>query len=295
MRQAQPNPDKPRMRRAGRGRSIRIAAIWGTMAAASVVALVHSAMSEAGRARVALLFEPRAIAVADRDLQADIARMTNEITRLRSETRLLALEKEAMQIKMAALESEIGPLTGSIPDAARIEVEAAAEELSAAIPTHGDLSAIDSPAGNQQPADGRSADDIEVGFRPLPLDVRTDDPAAAPSQGDIHQELVSMAHPAARNLPTEISRTRFAVEIGSAETMSEVRELWRRLSRENRPLIGGLDPAVAIAEQDGALKLRLLAGPFQNAADAIQLCALMVGRGVDCRAVPSQGQHLVMQ
>ena len=295
MRQAQPNPDKPRKRPAGRGRSIRIAAIWGTMAAASVVALVHSAMSDAGRARVAMLFEPRPIVVADRDLQADIARMTNEITRLRSETRLLALEKEAMQIKMAVLESEIGPLTGSIPDAARADLQETGEEPSAYTPPLGDLSSNTPTGGNQRPADGQLADDVEVGFQPLPLDLRADDPAAAPSQSDIHQHLASMAHPAARNLATEISRTRFAVEIGSGDTMGDVRELWRRLSREHRPLIGGLDPAVAIAEQDGALKLRLLAGPFQNAADAIQLCALLVGRGVDCRAVPSLGQQLVMQ
>lgn len=295
MRQAQPNPDKPRRRPVGRGRSIRIAAIWGTMAAASVAALVHSAMSDAGRARVAMLFDSTPIAVADRDLQADIARMANEITRLRSETRLLALEKEAMQIKMAVLESEIGPLTGSIPDAARTDVQEVGEETSAYTSLLGDLSSIAPTTGSQRPHDGQLADDVEVGFQPLPLDVRADDPAATPSQGDIHQDLASLAHPSARNLPTEISRTRFAVEIGYADTMGDLRELWRRLARENRPLIGGLDPAVAIAEQDGALKLRLLAGPFQNAADAIQLCALLVGRGVDCRAVPSQGQQLVMQ
>lgn len=290
MGQAQPKPDKPR-RRPGRGRSIRIAAIWGTMAAASVAALVHSATSETGRARVAMLFEPRMVA-SDRDLEADIARMANEITRLRSETRLLALEKEALQIKMAALESEIGPLTGSLPDAAR--AAGAPAEPSPASAPHAEQAAGEPPAPAVHDADADGGD-VQVGFQPLPLDIKSDDPAASPSQVDIHEELVRLAHPAARNLPTEISRTRFAVEIGSGATMNEIRELWRRLSRENRPLIGGLEPAVALAEQDGGLKLRLLAGPFQNAADAIQLCALLVGRGVDCRAVPSQGQQLVMQ
>ncbi|MCZ7642042.1 MAG: hypothetical protein M5U33_03920 [Pseudorhodoplanes sp.] len=45
---------------------------------------------------------------------------------------------------------------------------------------------------------------------------------------------------------------------------------------------------MALTEQDGTLRLRLLAGPFANAADAIQLCAVLVRRGVDCRAVPSE-------
>ncbi|TCT12542.1 sporulation related protein [Tepidamorphus gemmatus] len=292
MGQAQPKPDKPQ-RRPGRGRSFRITAIWGAMAAASVAALIHSATSETGRARVAMLFEPR-VAVSARDLEAEITRMTTEITRLRSETRLLALEKEALQIKIAALESEIGPLTGSLPDAARESAGASAGSVPAPAAPAADPAAR-GPSAPEEPGARTPAADVRVGFQSLPLDTRSDDPAAAPSQSDIHEELVSLAHPDARSVPTEISRTRFAVEIGSGVTMSEIRELWRRLSRENRPLIGGLEPAVAIAEQDGGLRLRLLAGPFQNAADAVQLCAVLVGRGVDCRAVPSQGQQLVMQ
>lgn len=285
MRQDRRPPPPAPARRSGNRRGARIGVVWGLMALGSVTALVYTATGDAGKARLAALFEPRAETAAVPDLRDDLGRMSNEITRLRSETRLLALEKEALQVKIAALENEIGPVTGSLPDARRAEPEPVTELLPVA-----DIRPDAAPA---HPAAPRET--VDVGFAPLPLDVRSDDAAATPPEEAIQADLARMAHPAARALPTEISRTRFAVEIGAADTMAGLRELWRRLSRENRPLIGALDPAVALTEQDGTLRLRLLAGPFANAADAIQLCAVLVRRGVDCRAVPSEGQQLVMQ
>ncbi len=146
--------------------------VWGLMAALSAGAVIVASIDETGQERVAALFVPAETQVAgDFASQSEIADLSNELTRLRSETRLMALEREAMAIKIATLESEFGPITGSIPDPAKsnpaeIAGETVAEtELEAMALTEDDLR---DQAATSRPLEPKSVRTIDVGFVPLP-------------------------------------------------------------------------------------------------------------------------------
>ena len=272
------------------------------MAILSAAGALASAVDAPGRARIAALFDPASDAqlAGGFATHSEIADLSAELTRLRSETRLLALEKEAMAIKIATLESDFGPITGSIPDPAGIRQDEP--------PTDPDGTAETAP---------RSVRTIDVGYvarpgkqdryatppTPAPKPVATATPDDASVQADTAQaetaqaetDLAALASPAARVIPSAVSQTRFAVQLGIADTMDEVRQMWTAIANAHDILVGRLEPAVAIAEADETIRLRLLAGPFADAGDAIQVCSLLNERGVDCRAVRSEGQKLVMR
>lgn len=251
----------------------------------SVGTVVYVGSGETGRQRLAELFEPSPIEMARFDGPAEIGRLSEEITRLRSETRMLALEKEALNIKIAALESDYGPITGSIPDAADVEAQTGVDDPE---PRSVDIDLADT--GEIKPKAVRT---IDVGFSPLPLESGGEETVLA--EEAINSELAELADPTARRLPTEVSRTRFALQLGVGDTMDAVRSRWITLSREQDILLGPLEPAIAISEEGEKIRIRLLAGPFINAADAIQVCMLLMERGVECQAVRSEGQKLVMR
>jgi hypothetical protein len=308
--------------------------VWGLMAALSLGVVVAASIDDTGQQRIAALFVPGEMHVAgDFATQSEFADLSAEITRLRSETRLLALEREAMAIKIAALESEFGPITGSIPDPANsdpaeIAGETVAEtELEAAAVTEEDLR---EQAAESGPLEPKSVRTIDVGFVPLPKERKnaispeaaaTDEPsidpgvdgppapatagsepdkpsetmAAAVDPANEETELATLASPLARVIPSSVAQTHFAIQLGVADTMTDVRAMWTSISNEHDLLVGRLEPAVAIAEEKNKIRVRLLAGPFNDAADAIQLCTMLIERGVDCRAVRNEGQKLVMR
>lgn len=320
--------------------------VWGVMAVLSLGAVVVASVDETGQQRIAALFVPGQMQVAgDFATQSEIADLSAELTRLRSETRLLALEREALAIKIAALESEFGPITGSVPDAAGIEGETELDEIAVSEEVSPE------PITASRPLEPKAVRTIDVGFVPLPKDrknaispemaateqaadpmtepasepagemaaemapeMTTEPPAepeaaeavpavkpdpaaaaAADTAGEEETRLSELASPMARVIPSSVAQTHFAIQLGVADTMTEVRKMWTSMSNEHDLLIGRLEPAVAIAEEKNKIRVRLLAGPFDDAADAIQLCTLLVERGIDCRAVRNEGQKLVMR
>lgn len=289
-------------------RERRIRRVWGFLALASAGAAAFSAADENGRQRLAaLLRTDDATRIADGFASQDkIAGLAVEITRLRSETRLLALEKEAMSIKIAALEAEFGPLTGSIPDPAGTNVA-----FDAAKPVEGsevDMALAAEPdATEMAPKPVRT---IDVGFVPLPTaregdtarDAGKNESAAAPGDArsveklpDATSNMSALASPVARVVASDVVQTRFAIQLAIVDTMDAARARWKALAKDQGLLVGGLDPFVAIAEEASGIRIRLLAGPFANAEDAIQVCSALLDRNIDCRAVRSEGQHLVMR
>lgn len=278
-------------KRPARERATR--AIWGVMAALSAAAVAVSAVSEDGQQRVAALFAPDEPQVAEFASVDEIERLSAEIARLKSETRFLALEKQALTIKLSSLETEWGPLTASIPDPSDISSDGL---LTAPVgPDRADAVTPDGLTPDDPAAGPRQVRTIDVGFVPLPLDEARIDDALAPPEDEILAEISALAHPLARRFPSQVVRTRFAIEVGAEPTMDAARERWTALRLAHGPLLGGLDPAVAIAEGGEALQLRLLAGPFIDAADAITTCAALLEQDIDCRAVRSEGQKLVMR
>lgn len=78
-------------------------------------------------------------------------------------------------------------------------------------------------------------------------------------------------------------RTLFAVELASGASPEAVRKKWAELGAEHKALLAGLQ---ARHKGDGDAGddagVRLIAGPFPNAAEAARLCASLRAAGTDC-------------
>ena len=98
--------------------------------------------------------------------------------------------------------------------------------------------------------------------------------------------------------PAAIQRTEFGVDVGGANSVNGLRALWRGLlkSRSNARL-ATLQPIIVIKESNTGLgmQLRLVAGPFSDAAEAAKICAVMAEHERPCETAVFDGQRLVMK
>ena len=92
-----------------------------------------------------------------------------------------------------------------------------------------------------------------------------------------------------------VQRTEFGVDVGGANSVGGLRALWRGLlkSQSNAPL-SALRPIIVVREGSGGLgmQLRLVAGPFGNAATAAKVCATLVENKRTCETTIFDGQRL---
>jgi hypothetical protein len=93
-----------------------------------------------------------------------------------------------------------------------------------------------------------------------------------------------------RNDADASARILFGGDLGSAPTLAGLRELWQ--STGASALQPDLRAVAKIKDVGGNHELRLLAGPFANAADASALCARLAARVPTCTVVPFSGQDL---
>jgi hypothetical protein len=112
-------------------------------------------------------------------------------------------------------------------------------------------------------------------------------------------EAAAKAGPDAQTLPpVAIQRTEFGVDVGGANSVNGLRALWRGLlkSRSNAGL-AALQPIIVIKESKTGLgmQLRLVAGPFNDAAEAAKICAVMAEHERPCETTVFDGQRLVMK
>ncbi|WP_027550875.1 hypothetical protein [Bradyrhizobium sp. Cp5.3] len=93
-----------------------------------------------------------------------------------------------------------------------------------------------------------------------------------------------------------VQQTRFAIDLGGANSIDGLRALWRGLSKSN-PEIATLRPIIMIKEGNNALgmQLRLGAGPLINAAAAAKLCAGLSENNRHCETTVFDGQRLSMR
>lgn len=118
--------------------------------------------------------------------------------------------------------------------------------------------------------------------------MRLEPPDSAPTAGPGHG-------PAGRAAEIAVPRTTFGIDLGGATTLSGLRALWRRTAKANKEL-ADLHPIVAIQERARGrrLNLRLLAGPFGDAAEAAKLCAILTARRQPCATSVFDGQRLAL-
>lgn len=93
-----------------------------------------------------------------------------------------------------------------------------------------------------------------------------------------------------------VQQTRFAIDLGSANSVDGLRALWRGLSKSH-PEVAALRPIIMIKEGNNGLgmQLRLGAGPLINAAAAAKLCAGLAENDRHCETTVFDGQRLSMR
>lgn len=93
-----------------------------------------------------------------------------------------------------------------------------------------------------------------------------------------------------------VQQTRFAIDLGGANSIDGLRALWRGVTKTN-PEIAGLRPIIMIKEGSTGLgmQLRLGAGPLINAAAAAKLCAGLTENERHCETTVFDGQRLSMR
>ncbi|WP_439356637.1 hypothetical protein [Bradyrhizobium sp. DASA03007] len=121
------------------------------------------------------------------------------------------------------------------------------------------------------------------------------EPAAAPT------EVVAAATKPPEAAETEapaiaVQQTRFAIDLGGANSIDGLRALWRGVTKSN-PEVGALRPIIMIKEGATGLgmQLRLGAGPLINAAAAAKLCASLTENDRHCETTVFDGQRLSMR
>jgi hypothetical protein len=93
-----------------------------------------------------------------------------------------------------------------------------------------------------------------------------------------------------------VQQTRFAIDLGGANSIDGLRALWRGLTKSH-PEIAALRPIIMIKEGTTGLgmQLRLGAGPLVNAAVAAKFCASLAENDRHCETTVFDGQRLSMR
>lgn len=100
---------------------------------------------------------------------------------------------------------------------------------------------------------------------------------------------VPVEAPAGADQP--VSRTVFGVDLGSEPSFGALRIRWDNLRRKY-PELARLSPRISVRDNSGKVELRLIAGPFENAADAAKACASLLSKGAVCDGGLFDGQRL---
>jgi len=100
---------------------------------------------------------------------------------------------------------------------------------------------------------------------------------------------------AAEDPKADVQHTEFAVDLGSASSITGLRALWRGILTSNAEL-AALHPIIVVKESTTGLgmQLRLAAGPLQDAAAAAKICAALLESERGCETTVFDGQRLAM-
>lgn len=93
-----------------------------------------------------------------------------------------------------------------------------------------------------------------------------------------------------------VQQTAFGVELGGANSVEGLRAIWRTVNKTNGAIFGAMQPIVVLREgNDGlGMKLRLVAGPLNDAAAAAKICAVLIADKRACLPSVYDGQRLAM-
>ena len=190
-----------------------------------------------------------------------------------------AAKSEAAKIEAAKIEAAKVELPRI--DTARTLTKASAETPSAPLVASQSMMAPPDPAAAKLIEPSKPASPVTAS--PIP-EVMASVPAMTDEEAD-----EATAPKAA------LQRTEFGVDLGSANSLSGLRALWRGLlkSRSNAPLTA-LRPIIVVKEGNNGLgmQLRLVAGPLNDAGAAAKICAALTENNRSCETAIFDGQRL---
>lgn len=189
---------------------------------------------------------------ADPALSQALARMSSEIENLKSALESARQENTALKAHVRTLEATYGPTTAALPP----EPETPARNISGG-------TEMNQPAQKHR---------VEITMLSMPQDGFDD---------TFHEAPLPIA-----NLEKP-RRTRFAVELASGLKTDAVQPRWDTLSKRHGKLLAALQPRRVTDGESGTYKL--IAGPFDNAADAALLCARLSAAGTKCEGTVFTG------
>jgi hypothetical protein len=116
------------------------------------------------------------------------------------------------------------------------------------------------------------------------------EPEPAPSTAPAAEPVESAAlDPVALPPTANDGTTRYGIELGIVAKQDGLRPLWREFLTNHAALVAGLQPRRVLAPDK---KWRLIAGPFANAEEAAQACALFKKVSRPCEATVYAGDRL---
>jgi hypothetical protein len=181
--------------------------------------------------------------------------------RLAETVRVLAADRDRLVTRIATLEHGLDDVTGSIA-----KVQKAAEE--AAKPPE-----------------------------PAPAAATPEKPAEEPAENDVTSSIAPAAttksEPEAEDAAP--AKPQFALDLGIAPTIDQLRTAWTIALRRHGALLQGLNPAVHQSTRPGRAIFHLLAGPLPSAAAAAQICQSMTAAGAICSPAMYDGQRLALR
>jgi hypothetical protein len=183
------------------------------------------------------------------------------------------------------------PETDPTPDPAPVAEDPVPEPQpmeQAAAPADAAPEAAEEPAA--APADTPPAGEDPASAAEAPASSEPEQPAAeapsAPNEAPIESAALDpVALPPTANDGT----TRYGIELGVVAKQDGLRPLWREFLTNHPALVAGLQPRRVLAPDK---KWRLIAGPFTNAEEAAQACALFKKVSRPCEATVYAGDRL---
>lgn len=188
---------------------------------------------------------------------AGIRELREEIAELRQQLAGMRRREEEFRKRLTAMESAFGPNTASLP------------------PQNEESDIVGSTQRNATARSAPALTPVSVTYAPLPED----------GFGDLMIDRSPL--PIANAGHT--MKTLFGVELGTGKSPDTLRRKWAELGAQHKALLAGLQ---ARHQQSDTNKqsIRLIAGPFPNAAEAAQLCASLRAAGTECKETTYAGE-----
>lgn len=236
-------------------------------------------------------------------MQSEIATLRREIAGLRRNLSVLESQNDGLSRRLAAIES--GEHASTPPEGSE-DAEALAHPPAPATqdktkprvdtlpaPDLQDFSNIHREGEGKPAASGVDpAAPVRIVALPPADDPATvgSIPAEAPSPPHETREhtapALSVAPPAGKTVGEALSRTDFAADLGLYPSEDASRKTLSAIKEKLSLLSGNIEPRVRLAQSGKGAKnneVRLLLGPFANAADAAAACVLLSAHDLTCR------------